>query len=297
MEVKQRFTQKTICLMLNLKIRGVDFTINLMVLETKGVDVILGMDWLSKHKVLIDWAEKSIKLTTPEGNELEYVAEPVVTTKGTTNSVNLNQLDVNPVVNEFPDVFPEELPVMTPNQDIEFVIEYVSSTAPIYKRPYRMAAKELAELKNQIKKLLEKGYIYPSSPPWRAPVIFVPKKVGTQRMCVDYRALSEVAIKDRYPLPRIDDLSDQLRGACVFSMIDLSSGYHELKIQESKILKTAFITRNGLYDYTAMSFGLTNAPTYFMYLMDKVFMEYLDKFIMVFINDILFYAKNEEERE
>jgi hypothetical protein len=128
-------------------------------------------------------------------------------------------------------------------------------------------------------------------------VIFVPKNDGTQRMCVDYRALNGVTIKNKYPLPWIDDLFDQLRGACVFSKIDLRSGYHQLKIKVRDIPKTAFITRYALFEYTIMSFGLTNAPAYFMYLMNKVFMEYLDKFMVVFIDDILIYSKDDEEHE
>jgi hypothetical protein len=126
-------------------------------------------------------------------------------------------------------------------------------------------------------------------------VIFVPKKDGTQRLCVDYRALNEVTVKNKYPLSRIDDLFDQLRGASVFSKIDLRSGYHQLKIRGCDIPNTAFISRYVLYEYTVMSFGLTNAPTYFMYQMNKVFMEYLDKFIVVFIDDILVYSRCEEE--
>jgi hypothetical protein len=125
----------------------------------------------------------------------------------------------------------------------------------------------------------------------------VPKKDGTQRMCVDYRSLNDVTIKNKYPLPRIDDLFDQLKGACVFSKIDLQSGYHQLMIRATDIPKTAFITRYGLYEYTMMSFGLTDTPAYFMYLMNKVFMEYLDKFIVVFIYDILIFSKNEEEHD
>jgi hypothetical protein len=128
-------------------------------------------------------------------------------------------------------------------------------------------------------------------------MIFVPKKDGMQRMCVDYCVLNEVTIKNKYPLSRIDDLFDQLRGACVFSKIDLRSSYHQLKIRACDIPKTAFITRYGLYEYTVMSFGLTNAPSYFMYLMKKVFMEYLDKFVVVFINDILIHSKDEVEHE
>jgi hypothetical protein len=258
------------------------------------------MDWLSKHKVPIDCAKKSIKLTTPNGKELEFVAELVVTAKNVVNHAKVNQLDASqgsevPVVSEFPDVFPEELLGMPPDCDIKFVIELMPGTAPIYKNLYRMATPELAKLKEHIKELLEKGFVHPSSSPWGALVIFVLKKDGTQRLCVDYHALNEVTIKNKYPLPRINDLFDQLHGACVFSKIDLRSGYHQLKIRECDIPKTVFVLRFGLYEYMVMSFGLTNALTYFMYLMNKVFMEYLDKFVRVFIDDILVHSKSEEE--
>jgi hypothetical protein len=193
----------------------VDFNANLIVLESKGIDVILGMDWLGKHKVLIDYAKKAVKLITPDGKELEFIAEPVVTAKGMANHAKINQLDVVqgsevPVVNEFPNVFPKELPGMPPDRDIEFVIELKSGTAPIYKTSFRMTTPELAELTEHIRELVEKGFIRPSSSPWGAPMIFVPKKHGTKRLCVDYRALNEVTVKNKYPLPRIDDLFDQL---------------------------------------------------------------------------------------
>jgi DNA replication protein DnaC len=155
----------------------------------------------------------------------------------------------------------------------------------------------LAELKEQLQELLDKGYIRPSASPWGTPVIFVPKKDGKQRICVDYRSLNEVTIKNKYPLLSIDDLFDQLKGACIFSKIDLRSRYHQLKIRVSDIPKTNFITWYGLYEYTVMSFGLTNTPACFMYLMNKVFMEYLDKFMVVFIDDILIFSKNEEEHD
>jgi hypothetical protein len=125
----------------------------------------------------------------------------------------------------------------------------------------------------------------------------VEKKDGTQWMCIDYQSLNEVTIKNKYPLPRIEDLFDQIKGASLFSKIDLRSGYHQLRIRESDIPKTAFCTRYGLYEYTVMSFGLKNAPAYFMYLMNKVFMEYLDRFVMVFIDDILVFSKTMEEHE
>jgi hypothetical protein len=160
-----------------------------------------------------------------------------------------------------------------------------------------LSGPELVELKKQIDELLEKGYIRPSTSPWSAPVLFVEKKDGTKRMCIDYRALNEVTIKNKYPLPRIEDLFDQLRGASVFSKLDLRSGYHQLRIRTSDIPKTTFITKYGLYEFMVMSFGLTNAPAYFMYLMNSVFMDYLDKFVVVFIDDILIYSQNEQEHE
>jgi hypothetical protein len=202
-----------------------------------------------------------------------------------------------PVVREYPDVFPEELPGMPPDRDIEFVIDLIPGTSPIAKRPYRMAAPELAELKKQLGELQRSGFIRPSSSPWGALVLFVEKKDKSMRMCVDYRSLNEVTIKNKYPLPIIDDLFDQLKGAKYFSKVDLRSGYHQLKIRESDIPKTSFVTRYGQYEFTVMSFGLTNSPAYFMNLMNKVFMEELDKFVVVFIDDILVYSKGVEEHE
>jgi hypothetical protein len=160
-----------------------------------------------------------------------------------------------------------------------------------------MDVKDLIELKKQIEELLEKCFIRPSSSPWGAPVLFVNKKDGLRRMCVDYRSLNEVTIKNKYPLPQIEDLFDPMRGATIFSKIDLRSGYHQLKIRPEDIPKTAFTTRYGVYEFLVMSFGLTNAPAYFMNLMNKVFMEYLDQFVVVFIDDILVYSQNEEAHE
>jgi hypothetical protein len=159
---------RQLCPKVNLKIRGVDFVTNLIVLESKGIDVILGMDWLGKHMVLIDCAKKSVKLTTLDEKEVDFDAEPIVTAKGIANRAKINQLGASqgsevPVVNEFPDVFPEELPGIPPDRDIEFVIELKPGTGPIYKTPFRMTTLELAELKEHIRELLEKGFIHPSS--------------------------------------------------------------------------------------------------------------------------------------
>jgi hypothetical protein len=158
-----------------------------------------------------------------------------------------------------------------------------------------MPPNELAELKVQLQDLLNKSFIRPSSSPWGCLALFVKKKDQSSRLCVDYRPLNAVTIKNKYSLPRIDILFDQLAGAKVFSKIDLRFGYHQIKIRLQDIPKTAFSTRYGLFEYLVMSFGLTNAPAYFMYLMNSVFMPELDKFIMVFIDDILIYSKNEEE--
>ncbi|KAB2631036.1 S ribonuclease [Pyrus ussuriensis x Pyrus communis] len=199
------------------------------------------------------------------------------------------------VVRHFPDVFPEDLPGLPPDRDVEFTIELLPGTNPISLTPYRMAPAELRELKVQLQELVDKGFIQPSTSPWGAPVLFVRKKDGTLRLCIDYRQLNRVTIKNRYPLPRIDDLFDQLRGACVFSKIDLRSSYYQLKISRDDVPKTAFRTRYGHYEFLVMPFGLTNAPAAFMDLMNRVFQPYLDRFVIVFIDDILVYSKSKAE--
>jgi hypothetical protein len=180
---------------------------------------------------------------------------------------------------------------------VEFTIELQPGTAPISRRPYKMTPKELAKLKVQLNELMDKGFIHPSSSPWGCPALFVKKKDQSLRLCVDYRPLNVVTIKNKYPLPRINILFDQLADAKVFSKVYLRSGYHQIKIRPEDVPKTAFSTRYELYEYLVMSFELTNAPTHFMYLMNSVFMPELDKFVMVFIDDILVYSKNEEEHE
>jgi hypothetical protein len=196
---------------------------------------------------------------------------------------------------EFPDVFSKDLSDMPPNWDVEFIIELQPGMTPISRRPYKMTPKELVELKVQLNELLGKGYICPSSSPWGCPALFVKKKDQSLRLCVDYRPLNAVTVKNKYPLPRIDILFGQLAGVKVFSKVDLRSGYHQITIRPEDIPKTAFSTRYGLYEYFVMLFGLTNAPTHFMYLMNSIFILELDKFLIVFIDDILIYSKSEEE--
>ena len=160
-----------------------------------------------------------------------------------------------------------------------------------------MAPAELAELKKQLEDILEKGFIRSSSSPWGAPVLFVKKKDGSMRLCIDYRGINNITIKDKYPLPRIDELLDQLKGASWFSKIDLASGYHQIPIAKSDIMKTAFRTRYRQYEFVVMPFGLTIAPAAFMRLMNEVFHDYLDKFVIIFIDDILVYSRSKEEHK
>ncbi|KAL5572587.1 hypothetical protein UlMin_022184 [Ulmus minor] len=295
-----------------------EMSVDLVVLDMIDYDVILGMDFLSKYGATIDCKAKVVSFQPPGEEQFTfsgdknskqkmfvsamkarkwldsgctgYLAAVVDTTKKA--KVELNDV---PVVNEFVDVFPEELPGMPPDREVTFEIEVLPGIAPISKAPYRMAPAELKELQTQLQELLEKGFIRPSHSPWGAPVLFVKKKDGTLRMCIDYRGLNKVTIKNKYPLPRIDDLFDQLKGAVVFSKIDLRSGYHQLRIKESNIPKSAFCTRYGHYEFLVMPFGLTNAPATFMDLMNRMFKVYLDKFVIVFIDDILIYSRSQEE--
>jgi hypothetical protein len=202
--------------------------------------------------------------------------------------VELKLEDIH-VIQEFLDVFPDDLPGMPPERAIEFKIELQPSTAPIAKALYKMSPVELKELKIQLHGLLDKGYIHPSISPWGCSALFVEKKDKELCLCVDYRLLNAVTIKNKYRLPRIDILFDQLAGAQVFSKIDLCSGYHQIKIRVEDIPKTTFTTRYGLFEYLVMSFGLMNALAHFMYLMNSVFMPELDKFVVIFIDDIPIY--------
>ena len=198
-------------------------------------------------------------------------------------------------VRDFPDIFPEELPGLPPQRQVEFRIDLVPGATPVAKSPYRLAPDEMQELSSQLNELLKKRFIRPSFSPWGAPVLFVKKKDGSFRMCIGYRELNKLTIKNRYPLPRIDDLFDQLQGANYFSKIDLRSGYHQLRVLEEDVPKTTFRTRYRHYEFVVMPFGLTNAPAVFMDLMNRVCRPYLDQFVIVFIDDILIYSRSKEE--
>ncbi|GKV43021.1 hypothetical protein SLEP1_g50363 [Rubroshorea leprosula] len=240
-------TTREVCRIVDIYIDDRQLSASLFVLDISDFDIILGMDWLSKHFASIDCHRK--------WGFLVSVTDA--------SSVTLRLEDI-PVVREFSDVFPENLLGLPLDREVEFATDLVPSTGLISKAPYRMAPAELKEL----------------------------KKDGSMRLCIDYRELNKVTIKNRYPLPRIDDLFDQLKGAQVFSKIDLRFGYHQLKIKSDDVPKTTFRTRYGHYEFIVMPFGLTNAPTRFMDLMNRVFSKYLDKFVIVFIDDILIYSSS-----
>ncbi|KAJ0557161.1 putative nucleotidyltransferase, Ribonuclease H [Helianthus annuus] len=303
----------------NLVLAGQTFSINLIPIVLGSFNVIIGIDWLSHQQAEILCNEKIVRIPRSgkepliiHGNKngavvgiISFLKAQNCLRKGHTAILALvsdasseeKKIEDIPIVRDFPKVFPEELPGLPPHRQVEFRIELAPGAAPIARAPYRLAPSELEELSTQIEELLEKGFIRPSYSPWGAPVLFVKKKDGTFRMCIDYRELNKVTVKNRYPLPRIDDLFDQLQGSSYYSKVDLRSGYHQLRVREEDVSKTAFRTRYGHYEFLVMPFGLTNAPAVFMDLMNRVCKPYLDKFVIVFIDDILIYSKSQEEHE
>lgn len=202
------------------------------------------------------------------------------------------------ILEDFKDVFPDELPTgLPPKRGVDHEIVLVPGANPPSRAPYRMSVRELQELKKQLDENLKQGFIRPSRSPFGSPVLFVKKKDGTMRLCVDYRALNKVTVKNKYPLPSISDLLDQLQGAKIFTKIDLRSGYHQIRIAENDIPKTAFRTRYGHFEFLVLPFGLTNAPATFMQLMQEIFHPYLDRFVIVYLDDILVYSRSLEEHE
>ena len=187
-----------------------------------------------------------------------------------------------------------ELP---PKREVDHAIELLPGAQPVSKQPYKMSLPEATELKEQLSQLLEQGFICPSVSPWSTPVLFNRKKYGTLRLCIDYRGLNEVTVKNKYGIPRIDELLDRLHGAFIFSKIDLKSGYYQIRIREEDISKTGFNTRFGHYEFIVMPFGLTNAPATFNRLMTDIFRNQLDDYVLVFFDDILIYSKDPNEHE
>ncbi|KAJ0555993.1 putative nucleotidyltransferase, Ribonuclease H [Helianthus annuus] len=303
----------------DLVLAGQTFSIDLIPIVLGSFDVVIGMDWLSRHQAEIICKEKIVRIPR-SGKEslvirgdksgavvgiISFLKAQKCLRKGhtailalvTNASTEERKIEDIPIVRDFPEVFPEELPGLPPHRQVEFQIELAPGAAPIARAPYRLAPSELEELSMQLQELLEKGFIRPSSSPWGATVLFVKKKDGTFRMCIDYRELNNVIVKNRYPLPRVDDLFDQLQGSSYYSKIDLRSGYHQLRVRDEDVSKTAFRIRYGHYEFLVMPFGLTNAPPVFMDVMNRVCKPCLDKFVIVFIDDILIYSKSQEEHE
>ncbi|GJV46443.1 putative reverse transcriptase domain-containing protein [Tanacetum coccineum] len=262
------------------------FKIDLMPIKLGCFDIFIGMDWLSKYHARIICDEKVIHIPINGETLIIRVMEKKSDEK---------RLEDILVVREFPEVFPEDLPGLPPVRQVEFQIDLIPGTTPVARAPYRLAPSEMQELSNQLQELSDRGFIRPSTSPWGAPVLFVKKKDRSFRMCIDYRELNKLTIKNRYPLPRIDDLFNQLQGLSVYSKIDLRSGYHQLRVRDEDIPKNAFRTRYGHYEFQVMPFDLTNAPAVFMDLMNRVCKPYLDIFVIVFIDDILIYSRNKEE--
>ena len=286
-----------------------DFPVDLIVLSIHDFDIVLGMDWLTKHRATLDCYKKEVRLVRPEepgvifrGIRREIAHSLIIAMiaskmlrKGCQGFLAFvvdrrqegTRLEDILIVKEFPDVFPDDISGLPPDREVEFTIDLIPGTEPISIPPYRMAPTELRELKAQLEELLSKGFIRPSISPWGAPVLFVKKKDGSLRLCIDYRQLNRVTIRNQYPL----------QGSRVYSKIDLRSGYHQLRVQENDVSKTAFRTRYSHYEFLVMPFGLTNALAVFMDLMNRVFSSFLDKFVILFIDDILVYSGSPEEHE
>ncbi|CAN4101599.1 unnamed protein product [Withania somnifera] len=263
-----------------------------MSLDMVDFDIIPGMDWLSPHRALLDCYAKTVTLALPGSSPVVWRGSISRAPSGFISCLRARRLigkgcvaylahvrdlqvdtptpESVPIVSEFLDVFPIDLLCLPPERDIDFAIELERGTKPISIPPYRMAPAELREPKVRLRDLLDKGFIRSSVSPWGAPVLFVKKKDGSMRMCIDYRQLNK---------------------------IDLRSGYHRLRIRTEDIPKTAFRTRYGHYEFLVMSFGLTNAPAVFMDPMHRVLKPYLDSFMIVFIDDILVYSQSKSDHE
>ena len=299
--------------------------ITAQVLGLQRYDAILGKPWLYHANPSINWRENTLafkyglrninikasknKTTEPEchsvfisrqqlaktpSNEELFAICTAAITEETSNQSRTPEEKT--ILNEFKEVFPEVLPnQLPPQRNVDHAIDLIPGSEPPSRPTYRLSYVEMDELKKHLADLLAKGFIKPSTSPFGAPVLFVHKKEGTLRLCVDYRALNKITIKNRYPLPRIEELMDRLAGAKYFSKIDLYSGYHQIRIKKEDTYKTVFRTRYGHYEFLVLPFGLTNAPATFMTLMNDIFREYLDEFVIVYLDDILIYSKTKEE--
>jgi len=300
-------------------------TYEFFVCDLFSSDALLGFPWLREVNPLIDWAKNSVlpwkkkfpAKVSPQGQEKPALSSPgsnpplvvaswkeleissddlvLLAFRSGTESSQERDSDVKEVLSEFADVFPDDLPAgLPPSRPFDHKIDLMPGSSPPSRPPYRLSPGETEELRKQLDDLLEKGFIRPSSSPYAAPVIFVKKKDGTLRACQDYRPLNALTVKDRYPLPLIDDLLDGLRGSSIFSKLDLRSGYHQIRVAEEDIPKTAFVSKFGHFEFLVLPFGLCNAPSSFMRAMDSVF-ENDKEFVKVFLDDILVHSSSRSE--
>jgi hypothetical protein len=303
----------------SVDMNGLSTKVELNVLPLGSYDCLIGMDWLDQHHAILDYRNKAFTCLDEKENRKTIQGIPKAIAIREISAMQLkkcyrkgfqlfaahveetpkdkvSKIEDHVVLKEFEDIF-QEIPGLPTKRDIDFSVNLMPGAVPVSKAPYRKSTPKLKELQLQFEELLKKGYIHPSVSPWGAPVLFVKKKEGMLRLCIDFRQLIKVTVKNKYPLSRIDDLFDQLTDAKIFSKIDLRSRYHRVRIKDEDISKTAFRTRYGHYEFTVVSFGLSNAPIVFMCLMNGVFRDYLDKFVIVFLDDILVYSKSEEEHE
>jgi hypothetical protein len=301
----------------SVDMKGMSTKAELNILPLGSYDFLIGMDWLDQHHALMDCCNKRFTCLNEEGNQVTIQVIPRAVAVREISTMQLKKcyqkgcqliaareeeasrdvvsnLEDHKVLKKFKDIF-QEVPGLPPKRDIDFSINLMHGTTSVSKAPYRMSTPEMKELQLQLEELLKKGYIHPSVSPWGALVLFVKKKDGMLRLCIDFWQLNKVTVKNNYLLPRIDDLFDQLKEAKIFSKIDLRLGYHQVRIKDEDINKTSFKTRYGHYEFMVVPFGLYNPPVVFMCLMNGVFKDYLDKFVIVFLDDILVYSKTKEE--
>lgn len=310
----------------SLKVKIQHFTdkVKFHVFPLSGYDAVLGRPWLYRHNPAINWRQQVMEIsnegdsyiirksiTFPSANPKlepqlseflnsrqvkdlkEFFILSVVEKTASPNGAPIPP-PIAALVNDYRDIFPDELPGLPPVRSIEHVIETANEN-PIAKSSYRMSPKELSELKTQLDELLRLGFIQPSSSPWASPVLFARKKDGQLRLCTDYRGLNAITKKNRYPIPRIDEILDSLQGAKIFTKLDLRQGYHQIRINPSDVPKTAFKTHFGHFEYKVMPFGLSNAPATFMHLMNSVFHDILNSYVTVYLDDILIFSSSLSE--
>ncbi|MCO5582661.1 hypothetical protein L7F22_036559 [Adiantum nelumboides] len=294
----------------------------------KHEDVILGAPWFDRlatsikfleRKISFKFREKDMYINAQElGSTIPLVNDQafdksikssifayMIFVKDSLNGVNETQvnesgiqedLELSNFLNQFQDVFIDDIPEELPpkREDDDHMIELIPGSSP--PTPYRVSQPQQEEIMRQVNKLVEKGMVRPNSFPFCSPVLLVQKKDGTYRMCVNYRALNRITIKNRFPVPRVEDLFDKLRGSTYLSRIDLKSGYHQIRIVDEDIVKTAFCTTFGLYEYLVMPFGLTNAPATFNHMMKRIFQPHHRNFTGVFFDDVIIYSKTIEAK-